>query len=64
MLTVEASCISGSVTASWQGILENLDSNIGLARFARLGAWNDADMLEVPLRTVLCRLDSCTLQAM
>ena len=39
--------ISASITASWAGILENLDGNTGLARFARAGAWNDADMLEV-----------------
>ena len=39
--------ISLNITASWAGILENLDGNTGLARFARAGAWNDADMLEV-----------------
>lgn len=40
--------ISLNISASWAGILENLDGNTGLSRFARKGAWNDADMLEVP----------------
>jgi len=38
--------ISLNITASWAGILENLDGNTGLARFAEPGGWNDADMLE------------------
>ena len=47
--------ISASITASWAGILENLDGNTGLSRFARAGAWNDADMLEVaPERLCFC----------
>lgn len=28
-------------------MLRCLDNNVGLARFARPGAWNDPDMLEV-----------------
>ncbi|KAK9826107.1 hypothetical protein WJX81_004261 [Elliptochloris bilobata] len=41
--------ISLNISASWAGILENLDANTGLARFAGPGAWNDADMLELGL---------------
>lgn len=53
--------ISGSITASWAGILENLDGNTGLARFARAGAWNDADMLEVALKGLCCCLNALQL---
>ncbi len=45
--------ISLNISASWAGILENLDGNTGLSRFARKGAWNDADMLEVPFSAAL-----------
>jgi alpha-galactosidase len=32
---------------AWESVLANLDSSIGLARFAGPGGWNDLDMLEV-----------------
>ena len=35
------------IAPNWNSILSNLDSSIGLARFAGPGGWNDADMLEV-----------------
>lgn len=35
------------ISPGWEHVLANLDSNIGLARFAGPGGWNDPDMLEV-----------------
>ncbi|KAK9834824.1 hypothetical protein WJX81_001388 [Elliptochloris bilobata] len=35
------------IAPAWSHMLENLDSNVGLARFAGPGAWNDPDMLEI-----------------
>ena len=32
---------------NWRSVMHNLDGNVGLARFARPGAWNDPDMLQV-----------------
>lgn len=38
---------TADISPSWDSILRCLDNNIGLARFAGPGAWNDPDMLEV-----------------
>ncbi len=35
------------VANAWEAVLSNLDASVGLARFARPGAWNDLDMLEI-----------------
>lgn len=35
------------IEPTWSSIMVNLDSTVGLARFAGPGAWNDPDMLEV-----------------
>lgn len=32
---------------NWNSVMSNLDNNIGLACFARRGAWNDPDMLQI-----------------
>ena len=39
------------ITPGWDQMLANLDSNIGLARFAGPGGWNDPDMLVVRCRS-------------
>ena len=38
---------TGDISANWDSMLRCLDNNVGLARFAGPGAWNDPDMLEV-----------------
>ncbi len=38
---------TADISPNWDSILRCLDNNIGLARFAGPGAWNDPDMLEV-----------------
>ena len=38
---------TGDVKGSWPAIMDNLDGTVGLGRYARPGAWNDADLLEV-----------------
>lgn len=35
------------IEADWDSILDNLDSVVGLAKYAGPGGWNDPDMLEV-----------------
>ena len=41
--------------------MSNLDGTVGLSRYAGPGAWNDADMLEVPdlQQAAACDLHPC-----
>ena len=41
------------ISATWESILSNLDNTVGLAKYAGAGAWNDPDLLEVPLPKTL-----------
>lgn len=36
------------IAPGWNSVMSNLDGTVGLSRYAGPGAWNDADMLEVP----------------
>ena len=38
---------TGDISPNWDSFLRCLDNNVGLARYAGPGAWNDPDMLEV-----------------
>ncbi|KAI7846119.1 hypothetical protein COHA_000380 [Chlorella ohadii] len=40
-------CDGKDIEANWESILKLLDYSHGLARYAKPGAWNDLDMLEV-----------------
>ena len=42
---------TGDITPNWDSFLRCLDNNVGLARYAGPGAWNDPDMLEVRYET-------------
>ena len=35
------------IASGWDSVMTNLDGTVGLSRYAGLGGWNDADMLEV-----------------
>lgn len=48
----QTSRTSGNITASWTDILRALDATIELAPYARPGAYNDPDMLEVGVGSV------------
>ncbi|BDA44947.1 Alpha-galactosidase [Coccomyxa sp. Obi] len=38
---------TGDISPNWESMLRCLDNTIGLSEFAKPGAWNDPDMLEV-----------------
>lgn len=38
---------TGDISPSWRSVMHIVDSQHGLARYARPGAWNDPDMLQV-----------------
>ena len=39
--------VAPSIDPTWESVKTNIDTNAPLAAWARSGAWNDADMLEV-----------------
>jgi hypothetical protein len=41
---------SPDISQTWDSVLRNLDSVVGLAMHAGPGGWNDPDMLEVSAR--------------
>eukprot|EP00164_Ancoracysta_twista_P003764 GFYU01005047.1.p2 GENE.GFYU01005047.1~~GFYU01005047.1.p2 ORF type:complete len:436 (+),score=142.88 GFYU01005047.1:30-1310(+) len=38
---------TGDISANWKSVMNILDQNVGLAKYAGPGHWNDPDMLEV-----------------
>lgn len=38
---------TGDISDSWNSFISILDQQVGLERYAKPGAWNDPDMLEV-----------------
>ena len=42
--------LTQDVKGTWPQLMDNLDGTVGLARYARPGAWNDADLLAVRMR--------------
>lgn len=47
---IRAECLAQDVKGTWPQLMDNLDGTVGLARYARPGAWNDADLLAVRMR--------------
>lgn len=38
---------TGDIRNSWESVMDILDQQVGLSKYARPGAWNDPDMLQV-----------------